>query len=120
MADIRAIERAPGDQFVGPVIDDFGVPLNLRSSRAFFNPMSCCVARHLDGFNVAHHPREILHITPKSIEVFGGTVDDNALLDAKGTTTRTLTEALRTEKVHDGYAENSCGCSRNPALFGMG
>src|SRR5262245_32301999 len=50
-------QGAPGDQLVGAVLDDLGVPLHFRACRGGGLPVRASVSGLLDGFEVAHDTR---------------------------------------------------------------
>ena len=48
IVDVGAFERAPGDQLVGPLLDDLGVPLDRGPKRSLGPPVRASILPHLD------------------------------------------------------------------------
>ena len=68
MRDRRLLERPPGHELVRPFVHDLGLPLDPLRRRCRRRPAGTALAGHVDGFHVAHEPRQIRAITPVAIQ----------------------------------------------------
>ena len=81
VVDVGVADRLPGDQLVGPVGDDLGVPGDRAAGRRPRLPARVRRVDDADRLQVGHEPRQVLEVAPERVALLGRAVDGERLAD---------------------------------------
>src|SRR5215204_4886168 len=85
IGDGRVMQRAPGDQLVGPVLDGLGLPLHSGADWSLGLPVGPVVVQHLHRLEVSHEPGKVLEVVPEPVHLVPGPLDGQRLGDVNST-----------------------------------
>ena len=120
--DLRAWQRAPGDQLVGAILCDLSVPLDASSSRAAHRPVGMPVVQHGHGVHMTHEAREVPEVAPELIHVMRLAANGDGLGKTEHTVGVFVAPRLARppgrEQVGHGYSPDRRDCHRQPVFAG--
>src|SRR5690606_4695187 len=67
VVDLGAFDAAPGDQLIGDVIDDLGIPLDVDVARAGDDPAGTLVVDLPNFLHMARERRHVLELPPEAV-----------------------------------------------------
>src|SRR5829696_854847 len=101
--DLGALQRRPGDQRVGPVLGDLGVPLHGRAGGRVGRPVRAAVARRLHRLQVVHEAGQVGEVAPEGVDLLDRALDRDRRPGLHGLLLRARVTAAALPQVGVGY-----------------